>query len=107
MAPSKEQFGKNHFLAQLEQHQDELRALGVQRCGLFGSFVRGQETSTSDVDVLVEFSKGKKSFDNFMRLADLLERLFQRRVDLVTEASLSPYIGPHILREVEYVPLDA
>jgi len=53
----------------------------------------------------VEFESGCKTFDNFMRVALFLEELFARRVELVTPEALSPYIGPHILREVEYVPL--
>jgi predicted nucleotidyltransferase len=56
----------------------------------------------SDVDVLVEFEQDRKTFDNFIQLSFLLEDLFQRRVELVTIESLSPYIGPHILSEVEY-----
>src|SRR5919205_76496 len=55
-----------------------------------------------DVDILVEFEEGRKSFDNFMRLSFFLEELFGRRVELLTAESLSPHIGPHILREVEY-----
>jgi len=48
------------------------------------------------------FESGKKSFDNFMNLAFFLEDLLERKVDLITTESLSPYIGPKILREVEY-----
>jgi len=51
---------------------------------------------------LVEFEKGKKTFRNFIDLAYFLEALFKKRVDLVTTEALSPYIGPHILEEVEY-----
>ena len=61
----------------------------------------------SDVDLLVEFEEGQKSFDNFMHLSFLLEEVLQRRVELVTLEALSPYIGPYILREVEYAPLAA
>jgi predicted nucleotidyltransferase len=56
---------------------------------------------------LVEFEEGRKTFDNFMQLSFLLEEVLQRHVELVTLESLSPYIGPHILREVEYAPLAA
>jgi len=98
---------KEEILAVLREHQPELRALGVKRCGLFGSFVRGEQDGDSDIDVLVEFLQGQKSFDRFMELASRLEEWFGRRVDLVTPESLSPYIGPRILREVEYVPLGA
>ena len=86
----------------LFQNQARIRALGVQRLGLFGSFVREQQASESDIDLLVEFSEGKKTFDNFIELAFLLEDVLQRRVELITLDSLSPYIGPRILSEVEY-----
>ena len=76
-----------------------------KKIGLFGSFVRGTQTPASDVDLLIEFEEGKKSFDHFMNLALLLEDILQRKVELVTPASLSPHIGPHILREVDYAPL--
>lgn len=81
----------------------EIRALGVRRIALFGSMVRGEADADSDVDLLVEFEPGRKSFDRFLALSDLLERLLGRRVDLVTTEALSPYIGPHILAEAEDV----
>lgn len=98
---------KKEIITVLLEHQERIQALGVKRLGLFGSFVREQQTSQSDVDLLVEFEQGQKTFDHFMQLAFLLEEILQRRVELVTSESLSPYIGPHILKEVEYVPLAA
>jgi predicted nucleotidyltransferase len=89
----------------LQAHREAIRALGVRRLGLFGSFGRGEQDAESDVDLLVEFEPGQKTFDGFMRLAFYLEALFGRRVELVTPESLSPYIGPHILSEVTYVQL--
>lgn len=71
--------------------------------GLFGSLVRGEPDSDSDIDILVEFEPGYKSLDNFVQLASFLEELFGRRVELVTPEALSPYIGPDILQEVENV----
>ena len=58
-----------------------------------------------DNDTLVEFEPGQKTFDNYMQLAFFLEELLGRDVDLVTVESLGPYIGPHILREVEYAQI--
>ena len=96
---------EDHVLALIREYRDQIRALGVKRLGLFGSFVRGQQDDESDVDVLVEFDPDKKTFDAFMHLAFFLEELLGRRVELVTPESLSPYIGPRILQEVEYVAL--
>jgi predicted nucleotidyltransferase len=93
---------KAELFSALRQHQARLKQFGVKRCGVFGSFVRGMQSDQSDVDILVEFEPGKKSFDNFMGLAFFLEETTVRKVELVTPESLSPYIGPHILREVEY-----
>lgn len=98
---------KKGVLSLVQEHQGQIRKLGVSRLGLFGSFVREQQDSASDVDVLVEFERGRKTYDNFVQVAFLLEELFGRRVELITPESLSPYIGPQILREVEYVPLGA
>ena len=98
---------KREVFSALREHSDELRELGVKQLGLFGSFVRGEQTAASDVDLLVQFEPDKKNFDNFMHLSTLLEELLQRRVEIVTTEALSPYIGPHILREVEYAILSA
>jgi uncharacterized protein len=50
---------------------------------------------------------GEKTFDNFINLAFFLEDILGRKVDLITKESLSPYIGPRILQEVEYVSLNS
>ena len=98
---------KSDVLRLLAQNGEAIRNLGVARLALFGSFVRDQASAESDVDFLVEFAPGQKTFDHFMGLAILLEDLLQRRIELVTPESLSPYIGPHILREAEYASLAA
>jgi Predicted nucleotidyltransferases len=87
--------------------QEELTSFGVKNIGLFGSFVRGDQTPLSDIDILVEFIPEKHTFDNFMEVAFLLENLLGRKVELITPEALSPHIGPHILREVERVPIAA
>src|SRR4051812_43028057 len=94
---------KDNVLTLIETQRDQIKNYGVKRLGLFGSFVCQEQNDESDVDLLVEFEQGKKTFKNFMHLCFYLEELFQREVELVTPESLSPYIGPHILREVEYV----
>lgn len=94
---------KENVLALIEQHQDRIRAAGVKRLGLFGSFARGEQEPGSDIDLLVDFQPEQKSFDNFINLAFFLEELLGRRVELVTVESLSPYLRHHIMEEVEYV----
>lgn len=91
----------------LRGNSAHLHSLGVKRIGLFGSFVRDEQKALSDVDLLVEFFPGKKTFDNFMNLSFFLEDLLRRKVEVVTLEALSPYLGPHILNEVEYVTIAA
>jgi predicted nucleotidyltransferase len=97
----------NWFIQQLEARRSELRAFGLRRLGLFGSCARGEERPGSDVDLLVEFEPSRKTLSNLVDLGDFLEALFHRRVELITPESLSPYLGPNILREVHYVQLAA
>ena len=94
---------KREVLKTLSDHSAQLIKLGVKKVGLFGSFVRDEQTPESDIDILVQFEPDKKNFDNFMDLSGLLEDLMKRRVEIVTTEALSPYIGPHIMNEVEYV----
>lgn len=98
---------KQEIFERIQENKAGIRALGVKKIGLFGSFVRRQQTASSDVDLLVVFDEGEKSFDHFMELSFLLEEALKLPVELVTPESLSPYIGPYILSEVEYVPLAA
>lgn len=94
---------KEDVIARLTGAEPRLRELGVRRLALFGSFARNEATAASDVDLLVEFAPGRKSFDAFMTLAFFLDDLLGRRVELLTEESLSPYIGPRILSQAEDV----
>lgn len=96
---------KAFIFQRLIEERRRLTFLGVKNIGLFGSFARGDQTALSDIDLLVEFLPEKHTFDNFMELTFLLEELLGRKVELVTPEALSPYIGPHILKEVERVPI--
>ncbi len=80
----------------LLSHRQEIEKFGVKRIGIFGSFIKGRQNKKSDVDLLVEFIRGKKSFKNFIHLAFFLEDLLQRKVELVTPESLSPYLKPNM-----------
>ncbi len=93
---------RQSILALLEMNKNRIQALGVKRLGLFGSFIRGEQRVDSDVDLLVEFRAGEKTFDHFIQLSFFLEDLLKRRVELVTPESLSPYLRPGILSEVQY-----
>ncbi|HBY62170.1 MAG TPA: nucleotidyltransferase [Solibacterales bacterium] len=81
----------------------EIRALGVEGLALFGSVARGQARSDSDVDLLVRFLPGAKTYSRFLALCELLEERLGRRAELVTVEALSPFLGPRILAEAEDV----
>ena len=83
----------------LRDHEQEIkRRFAVRRIGLFGSFVRGEETKESDIDIIVEFED--PTFRNFMNLAFFLEDIFSRRVDLLTPEGISHRIRPYVEKEV-------
>ena len=98
---------KDLIFKRILDEKKQLAFYGVKNIGLFGSFVRGDQTPSSDIDILVEFTPEKHTFDNFMEVAFLLEEILGRKVELITPEALSPHIGPHILREVERVPIAA
>lgn len=98
---------KELIFKRILDEKKQLAFYGVKNIGLFGSFVRGDQTLLSDIDILVEFTPEKHTFDNFMEVAFLLEKVLGRKVELITPEALSPHIGPHILREVERVPIAA
>lgn len=87
----------------LKKNEETIRnRFGVERLGIFGSFARGKEKKGSDIDILVEFKKGFKTFDNYMDLKFFLEDLFQLRVDLVTVEAVKPQLKEEILSEIVY-----
>ena len=80
------------------------REYGVERIGLFGSYVRNEQRSDSDIDLLVEFGSNRTiSLFRFVHLKNYLSDLLGTKVDLVTPAALKPVIGEQILSEVEYI----
>ena len=72
----------------------------VSKLGLFGSFVRGEATEDSDIDVLVELKE--PTLRHYMGLKFYLEKIFSRDVDLVMQGSLKPRIKPYIEKEAVY-----
>ena len=98
---------KAELIKKIQSHQEQIRCYGVKQLGVFGSFVRDEAVESSDIDFLIEFHPEQKNFDNFMELAFFLQNLLGRKVEMVTPQSLSKYIGPYILKEVEYVTLAA
>jgi predicted nucleotidyltransferase len=75
---------------------------GVSEIGVFGSWVRGEQTESSDIDVLVDFDREISLFD-ILELQWFLEETFGQKVDVAPRDSLRKYIGQYILAEVEYL----
>ena len=74
----------------------------VKEIGLFGSYVRGEQKETSDVDILVEFEETPTLLE-FVELENYLTELLGVKVDLVMKRALKPTIKESILKEVVYV----
>ena len=95
---------RENILAILKDHKPRLSKLGVSTIGLFGSYLRNEQSAKSDIDLLVDFEPEKENFDNYMAVYDIFESLFQNeKIEVVTKNGLSKYIGPKILNEVMYV----
>jgi predicted nucleotidyltransferase len=72
---------------------------GVKKLSIFGSYVRGDENQESDIDILVDFEKGKKTFRNYMGLKFFLEDLFKKKIDLVIKDAVRPELRKYINKE--------
>jgi predicted nucleotidyltransferase len=90
----------------LHRRRDVLTAIaarhGAYNLRLFGSVVRREERDDSDVDLLIDMAEDR-GFNDYLALVEELEKLLERRVDLVTARSLSPHFRPFI--EAEAQPL--
>lgn len=95
---------KEFILSKLKSKEKEISKYGIRAIGLFGSYVRDEQSENSDIDILIDFEPDKENFDNYMAVYDMIEQMFKnKRVEIVTKNGLSPYIGPKILNEVKYV----
>ncbi|MBN4049265.1 nucleotidyltransferase family protein [archaeon AH-315-M20] len=89
-----------HIQSILSRHKEELRKeYNVKEMGVFGSFVRGEQKKSSDIDILVEFDEAI-GFFKFLELEEYISKLLGVSVDLVTKNALKPKIGEQILKEV-------
>ena len=84
----------------LRKHLPDLQArYGVRHIALFGSGARDELRADSDIDVLVEL-EGPATFDRYFSLLDHLERVFGRKVDLVSEKGLKPRARRHMEKDL-------
>ena len=82
--------------------QEICRQNDVTMVGVFGSVARGEATEQSDIDLLVRFSK-RKSLLELVRLEREVATALGRKVDLLTESAISPYLRDKVRRELRVV----
>jgi len=76
---------------------------GVTRMGIFGSFVRDEQTRSSDIDIVVEIEKSRKNIHSFLQLRRFLEKELAKKIDLGFEHSLKPVVREKIKGQIIYV----
>lgn len=90
----------SQIIAKLKKIEPSLqREYQIKSLGVFGSYVRGEQKSRSDLDLLVEFRETPSLFQ-FIRLENKLSEISGVKVDLVMKNSLKKAIGQHVLKEV-------
>ena len=93
----------NEILSVLKELKTEIRQrYRAEVKGIFGSYVRGEQKSSSDIDVLVEFDEGANLLD-LSGLSLFLEEKLNRRVDVVPEDAIRKELKPFIMREAAYL----
>jgi len=90
---------RNRILKKIAQ---ALKERGATKLAIFGSYARGEEKPTSDIDVIVEFSE-RKSLLELVRIERELYETVGIKVDLLTEKSISPYLVDNVKREMEVI----
>jgi len=91
----------NLALAEREKIVEICKRNDISYCALFGSFARGEADETSDIDLLVRFSKPKGW--NWINAALEIEDALGRKVDLVTENGLSKYVKENVLKDLKVI----
>lgn len=91
----------------LREHQDTLKKYRVRKIGLFGSYTKGEQKRKSDIDLLVEFDMAafdenfRGLFDSFMDLSSYLEKLFGKKVDILTPVSIDSIRIKEVSEEIK------
>ena len=98
----KKTLNSKEIIKKIEEKSKDIKKYNVNRIGLFGSFAKNKQHKKSDIDIIVSFDK--ETFDNYMDLLFLLEKMFKRKIDLVIEKDLHPELN-YVKREAKYVRL--
>lgn len=93
----------NEVISTLKLHSRELKErFRAKEIGVFGSYGRGEQKRGSDIDLIVEFEKGYKTFDNYMELKFYLEEILKSEIDLILKTAIREELKQSILSEVNY-----
>jgi len=93
---------KKKIIQEIERKREKLKAKGVKKIGLFGSYLKGTQKRGSDIDLLVSVDKGKE--EDYFEILFYLEGVFKRKVDLIIDRSLRRELN-YVKREAVYVIL--
>lgn len=88
---------KKSVLAKLEASFPEIRErFGIETIGIFGSVARGEDSESSDVDVLYEFEEGRGDLYEYAGATEYLETLFNRKIDFVSIRWMNPRLRKYV-----------
>ena len=98
-----EKLSTDEIISYLKQNKALLNErFGVTRIGIFGSFARGEQLVTSDIDMVVEMEKGRKNIHSFLKLKRFLEQEMSREIHLGFENSIKPAIKEKVIKQIIY-----
>ncbi len=86
----------------MQANKKNIKQFGIKKIGLFGSYIHRKPKKNSDIDIIVQFNKKQKTFDNYMNLKFCLEDLFRKKIDLVIYEAIKPELKKYILKSVKY-----
>ena len=92
----------NEVMSLMNEHMHTIDKFHIKKIGVFGSFVRDEQTIDSDIDILVEFEENQETLDNYMDLKFYLEDLLKRRVDVVISNAIKDALKKSIVESVKY-----
>ena len=98
----KNKLNSKKILWELKRKKKNIRGYGVKKIGLFGSFAKNKQNKKSDIDFLIEFKNVNS--EKFFALLFLLEKTFNRKVDLVDIKNLRPELK-YVKKEAKYVKI--
>ena len=92
---------RDYIIYTIHSHKPYLeKTFGFKNVFLFGSFASNHTTETSDIDLLVEADKSKKTYSNYLQAKEFLQTIFHRKIDLVYKESLHPLIQEEIQEDL-------